>query len=357
MSITVGSASGDHGNYFKVSVDGHPINAPGERGIGLVVVEKGTRKVLFSRIFDTHLDPNECVKLHSIIQDVKPGNFIVIGVKDEGSRSLSLDLIQSITLLGSKYIQSLTPLDSWAFIVRKGKPHSAQEAKDSNTAVELTLAKKPHLHYVEITSAAFHHGNSFTVTINENPNNTITYSNSQRGIVLIVLDKEGKVRMNQIFDTHESIEACDQLESNIQSFASQYPGNLIILGVKDEGSQSLTTSLRRVISSLGSQYITQLGFGESWCFISRLGNTKSALEKKDPGQSVTLSWVPKKKRLFNPQSYSIQYNPPGIDPSKNIEHLVDPPIVSVHHHGSIGPGVGIGTNVRNFRARRRETMG
>jgi len=170
MSIVIGSASHDYGNYFKVTVDGQEINIPGERGIGLVIVEKGTRRINFARMFDTHLDPNESSKLNSILYQTQPGNLLIMGVKDEGSRSLTLDLIQTLSSLGSKEIHQLGYRDSWIFVARKGKPQNAREIRESNQVVELTLTKHtPHLQHVKITSASLEHGNMCSVVINNNP--------------------------------------------------------------------------------------------------------------------------------------------------------------------------------------------
>jgi len=144
----VSSASYEHGNYFKVTVDGQQISIPGERGIGIVIVEKGTRKINYTRMFDTYLDSNECNKLNSVLMQVRPGNLIILGVKDDGSRSLTLELTQTISALGSKLINQLGYRDSWAFAARKGKPQTAKEAKETSKAVELSLARK-----IELISA------------------------------------------------------------------------------------------------------------------------------------------------------------------------------------------------------------
>jgi len=375
MSIVVSSASMGYGNYFKVSVDGQEVNIEGERGIGFVIVEKGTRKITYARMFDTYLDPNESSKLNSILYQTKPGDLLILGVKDEGSRSLNLDLIQTLTSFGSKYINQLGYRDSWAFVVRKGKPQSAREIKESNQAVELTLKRKKNLRHVVVTSSSFEHGNSFSLTINDNANNFVNYSEeSQRGIVMVVVNKEGKVILNQIYDTYLTPASSDQLESAIQSQISLSVGNLIILGVKDEGSRSLTPSLRRVITSLGSQQINQLGHRDSWCFVARIGKPQSAKELRESNRSVSLSWVPKKNRMNPPpHRYNIHYCPPNLSnfPS-NIEHspddlyhhphpnqpIPDPQIHPVHHRSPEigGAGVDIGANVRNNRARRRDTI-
>jgi len=367
MSIAIKSGSYEYGNYFSVIVDGQQINIQGERGIGLVIVEKGTRRVTYSRMFDTYLDPNESAKLNSILYETPTGNLLILGVKDDGSRSLTLDVIQTLSSLGSKLINQLGFRDSWAFAVRKGKPETAKEVKESQRAVELMLKKKSKLHLVA-TSCSWHYGNSFLLVINDNPVNNVHYSgDDHRGIVMVILNKDGKVLDNQIFDTYKTPAASDQLEAAIQSHLSISVGQLIILGVKDEGSRSLTASARRIITSLGSQQINQLQHRDSWCFIARIGKPRSIKEMRDSNNSVTVSWMPKRHRVVPPPHRYNIYHPPNPIKPQNIEHSPDDlyhhphpnqpikgdvPIQSVHHRSSEAGDV----NVRNNRARRRDTI-
>ena len=356
MTIEVSSASCEQGNYFRVTIDGKEVKmgGGGERGIGLVIVEKGTRKVNFARMFDTSLDPNECAKLNTILLQAIPGNLIILGVKDDGSRSLTLDLIQTITSLGSKYINQLSYRDSWAFVARKGKPHSAREVKDDKSSVNLTLTRKPRLRHLLLSSASFDVGNYFSLTINDQAQQAISYNKpDQRGIVMIVLDNQGKIIFNEIFDTYSSSSACQYLEEAIKTHESQSLHHLMILAVKDEGSRSLSPSTRQLISSLGSKEIESLGYRESWCFLYRIGRPRSVKEGRHSSHPVTLSWFPKRLRLTHPphQRYTIHFHPPNPSfplpslqsnqPSNQIpstiSHLTHPPLptqtnINQQHH-------------------------
>jgi len=405
MTIEVSSGAHDHGNYFRVVMDGENINVPGERGIGLVIVEKGTRKIAMARMFDTELDPMESAKLNTILLDAKPGALMIVGVKGDGSRCLSLDLIQTLTLLGSKHIQDLGYQESWAFVVRKGKPHAAREMKNANQAVVLKINRKPRLHHLIVSSASYQVGNAFSVTINDQPQGISYTHEDQRGLVLVVLDNQGKVIFNQIYDTFTSSLESDQMESAIQWQMAQSKGMVMILGVKDEGTRHITPSLRKLIESLGSKEIAQLGFRDSWCFLCRIGRPSSGKEGRSSSSPVTLSWTPKLFRATHPphQKYSIYYHPPNPSlsfplssslpsslqhnplssphgggevkstddiptrklyhspPPVNLENknlpLYEQPVQSVHHKDApTGAAVDIGMSVRNNRARRRDTI-
>jgi len=205
--------------------------------------------------------------------------------------------------------------------------------------------------------------------VNDDPNNTVNYSlESQRGIAIVIVNKEGKVILNQIYDTYRTPAASDQLEAEIQSHLSLSVGSILVLGVKDDGSHSLTPSLRRVITSLGSQQINNLGHRDSWCFICRIGKPKSARESRESNKPVTLTWAPKHHRINFGQRYNIHFNPPNRTIEHSPEDLyhhphpnqpnVDHPIQSVHHRSSEigGVGVDVGMTVHNNRARRRDTI-
>jgi len=134
--IRVHSGGYDHGNTLTITVDGHHIELNGNRGIGVVIVEKGTRHINHKKFYDTYQDASESTKLANLIHQVKQGNIIVMGIKDEGSHSLSDEAKSAIASLGSHEIHHLGYRDSWALIARKGKPGNATEVR-AHHAVDL----------------------------------------------------------------------------------------------------------------------------------------------------------------------------------------------------------------------------
>ena len=127
--ISVTSAGHDCGNKFSVTWDGQPIEILGKRGIGLVVFEKDCKVPSVCRLFDTFLDPYNCVNLCKALEKVRDGSVIVMGVKDEGSRCLTPELIEIISKLGSCEFKRLGHRESWAMIVKKGQPNTVHETR------------------------------------------------------------------------------------------------------------------------------------------------------------------------------------------------------------------------------------
>jgi len=105
------------------------IDVPGERGIGIVVVDYHTRTVSYKHMYDTSENSAESEKSVKLIDRIKDGSYIVMGVKDEAARQLSTDAKKAIANLGSEEINKLEYRDSWAMIVRKGNVKSIREAR------------------------------------------------------------------------------------------------------------------------------------------------------------------------------------------------------------------------------------
>ena len=131
-SFAVTSANHKHGDRFSVAVDGGLIDVPGERGVGLVVVDYHTRNVSYKHIFDTSQETAESDKLAKAIERIKDGDYVIMGIKGDGSRKLTNDAKFAISNLGSDEIYKLGFEDSWAMIVRKGESHLVREAREHN---------------------------------------------------------------------------------------------------------------------------------------------------------------------------------------------------------------------------------
>jgi len=131
-TFAVTSASREHGDQFSVCVDGQMIDVPGERGIGIVVVDYHTRNVSYKNMFDTSQSTTESQQLVKMMSRIRDGFYIVMGVKGEGAKMLSQEARREIAELGSNEIGKLECGDSWAMIVRKGLPSSVREARQRN---------------------------------------------------------------------------------------------------------------------------------------------------------------------------------------------------------------------------------
>lgn len=135
--MAVESASLNHGNEFVASVDEIMIDVPGERGIGIVVIDYHTRTVSYKNMFDTSQESGESEHLVKLLHRIKDGCYVIMGVKGDGARKLTKEARNEIENLGSDEIHKLEYGDSWAMIVRKGNTTSIREARDHKHAVTL----------------------------------------------------------------------------------------------------------------------------------------------------------------------------------------------------------------------------
>ena len=138
-SITVTSSPKNLGNNFAVTIDGEKIEVEGERGIGLIVVERGSRIPKINKIFDTtSQNSTETSFLLSLIGKIKNGSIVIMGSKDGGGKNISEELKHVISLLGSMEISRLSEHDGWAMITKKGSPLLFYEDRHSSDLVVLS---------------------------------------------------------------------------------------------------------------------------------------------------------------------------------------------------------------------------
>jgi len=129
-SYAVTSASANSGDQFSVAVDGQMIDVPGDRGIGIVVIDYHTRNVAYKHMYDTSQEKEESDKLVKLLDRTKDGCYIIMGVKGDGARKLTKEAKNAISnVLGSNEIRKLEYQDSWALIARKGDIKSIREAR------------------------------------------------------------------------------------------------------------------------------------------------------------------------------------------------------------------------------------
>ncbi|XP_016520668.1 cell migration-inducing and hyaluronan-binding protein [Poecilia formosa] len=97
-----------------------------------------------------------------------------------------------------------------------------------------------------------------------------------RGIILHVIDPTtGDVLHSDRFDTYQGkTESC-----RLAKFVNDIKAGLILcMMVNDEGSNNLEDSAKKILSRLGSNFISNLGFRDPWTFIVKKGHPSSAVE-------------------------------------------------------------------------------
>ena len=83
---------------------------------------------IFKRIFDFSKDNKNQIsdQFCSLINSVKEGSYIVIGLKGEG-KGITKEVKETIGQLGSNEIFRLGLKDSWAMMVKKNFPFTIHE--------------------------------------------------------------------------------------------------------------------------------------------------------------------------------------------------------------------------------------
>lgn len=115
----VKSAGFDDGNYVRITVDGKPVIGQ-HRGHNVAVFDQISGGLLKTGSFDTYRSPEEADQMAEFIEAVREGDFVLVGIKDEGSRCMTERAYQALESIGSKLCREVGIRDSWAIIGRKG---------------------------------------------------------------------------------------------------------------------------------------------------------------------------------------------------------------------------------------------
>ncbi|XP_026233838.1 cell migration-inducing and hyaluronan-binding protein [Anabas testudineus] len=125
-----------------------------------------------------------------------------------------------------------------------------------------------------------------------------------RGIIIHIIDpKTGEVLHDDRFDTYRSKDESHRLAKYVDGVEE---GLILAMVVNDEGSNNLEDAAKKVLSRLGSQHISSLGFRHSWTFIVTKGDPSSSVEDHAVYLGTKASSEARSSRVFQ-SSYGEQF--------------------------------------------------
>lgn len=119
--VSISSAGMDVGNHFLLYLDGFSPFASKtnhsnyNRGISALILRKGN--VLDYKAFDTWESSSESAELGQFLNRIESGDFVLMGIRDEGIWQLQESEKKKLETLGSKKIREVGHRYSWAFVV------------------------------------------------------------------------------------------------------------------------------------------------------------------------------------------------------------------------------------------------
>jgi hypothetical protein len=252
-----------------------------------------------------------------LVKDFKeklPDNCIVVaGIKDEGSRHLTKEAKGIFKEMGSKAIFRVGYRDGWSFIGIKGMQRMKEKRgkkvaqamiigygkitrKEVRKEIKVKHQKVKGGSRLEVQSAGYLTGNF--ATINVAGKMLVSRDSARRGLNVVALEPfKHELILNQSYDTYGDSKASKKF---VKDFKKLPTGAVIIIGVKDEASERLSGEAREVITSLGSQEISNLKMREGFAFIGVKGQIKF-LEKRGgavgTGAILSYATVERKKEV------------------------------------------------------------
>ena len=136
---------------------------------------------------------------------------------------------------------------------------------------------------LRFTSAGFYDGNVASILVNGKEK-----SLNLRGLNIVRLDAQGSFVASTVYDTYESSDASNSLVRYLESIPA---GEILIIAIRDEASDRLTAKIRAALEALGSEYVGQLGYWDSWGMICVVGHGKLVEDYRSSAQGPATGYV------------------------------------------------------------------
>lgn len=274
IDVSITSEGYFDGNNASITVNGQNYLSHGaSRGMNVAIIDETSGELLESQTFDTYASASASDSFTNYIRNVPIGRMVFVAVKDEASRYLSENAKLACEQIGSNRIRDLGYRDSWCIVGARGAatgsvPEVIKLSRDgAATAIVNDMNLQPAIANgvaVIAHSAGFSVGNSASLTVGGVP---IALSNT-RGLNVAVVSTEGDVSQVQAFDTYANTSQSEAFMSWVNSLDD---GTCVVVAVKDEASNSLTSEAKQSLISLGSRYANDIGYRDSFVLVGFKG--------------------------------------------------------------------------------------
>ena len=261
-----------------MNIDWQEVYGGRRQGINVAVLDEMTGDVLQMKSFDTHSSESASNNLAVTIENINPGQLVMVGVSGRGSMHLNDRSRRAIRTLGSGQIHQLGHTGSWALIGIKGAiPGTAVELVSNQEAhVSAEVQLQPRRKFgksIKVNSGGFDNGNYADIMIGEEEVSFQTNTGSHLGLNVAVFNEiSGEIIQAQVFDTHSPVSADYSPSDRFADFIKSLPnGRIVAIAVKGDGAQHLSERAKVASESIGSHLVRQLLHGSSWAIVGRKG--------------------------------------------------------------------------------------
>jgi len=303
----VHSGGAEHGNFSKIMINHETIatckTEGGCTGLNVVAVDAFTHKIIAQSVYDTTSDEAAPSRFMEMAKGTGEGTIFLVSIQGHAI-NMSQAMKAFFAKMGSAHITALAPGDSWAFVGVKGQEAFTEERGTTDpvgTGAILGYAKRIK-HYkketkitggskIEVHSAGKDgKGGDWYARVLINEKEVFTNKEAKRGLNLVALDFEThKVVFKATYDTHGKNEASTQLLSDFKEKLPEYC--IVVVGVKDEAQNRLSSDVKRLFKSLGSKAISNLRYREAWAFIGVKGMQKASEKRGDKANKAGTAMI------------------------------------------------------------------
>ena len=302
LRVTVMSSGNNNRADASITVDGRVVEITSEdgtnTGLNVVVLDEDSGKVLDKRVFNTYAeivsDYSPSNAFADFIDDMPTGRVVAIAIRGDAITHLTEEAKHACEKIGSRLIRYARIDRSWAIVGRKGAlPEEVAESVKYYSRAWATYylpvsSNSNNVSSCKISAAsstqwngcnyAGQIGTYMSIANNTYPDNLCLGYGITVGLV-----HENSCGFEQTvtYNTYSGWYAVNQLISFVNNIAN---GRIVVATIAYEGINSLGSSGKAALESIGSAHIQNVGSGQAWVIIGRKGAAPGSVPEAFHGQ-------------------------------------------------------------------------